>query len=93
MNLFVVTGADGFMYPSVAVGTHSITVRGTAQDGQSNDVTLTGLRITSNLNVNALVSTLGTIITIIIEANKDATFECQLDNEDFVPCKNNSLSA
>ena len=75
------------MYTSVAIGTHSITVRGTAQDGQSNEMTLSGLNVTSNLVVNATVSALGTAITLIIEANEDATFECQLDNQTFVPCK------
>ena len=84
---FFVTGADGFMYQSVAIGTHSVTVRGTAQDGQSNEVTLSGLNVTPNLNLTVLLTRLGTTITVIIEANKDATFECQLDNLDFEACK------
>ena len=71
------------MYASVAVGNHSITVRGTSQDGQTNEVIIT-LEISPE---SIAVTVSGTVITVIIESNLDATFECQLDDLNFVPCK------
>ena len=81
------------MYPSVAVGNHSVTVRGTSQDGQStNEVTLSPLEIMLNLVVRTSVSATGTVITVIIDANQDATFECQLDDAKFIPCMQQATS-
>ena len=75
------------MYPSVAPGEHNITVRGTTQDGQVEELRLGPLLVSSSFMITAAASPLGSTITVIIDANQDATFECQLDNEAFVPCK------
>ena len=34
---------------------------------------------------------LGTIITVTIDANQEAVFECQLDDSSFVPCNNRPI--
>ena len=81
-----VTGSDGFVYSSVPVGDHTIIVRGTAQDGQTSELTIS-LSVSSQFMITAVASVLGSTITVIIDANQDATFECQLDASSFVPCK------
>ena len=76
------------MYTSVAFGNHSVRVRGTTQDGQTSELLLTPLQVTSSqFMVTASAGLSGTIITLIIETTQDATFRCQLDDLDFVPCK------
>ena len=75
------------MYPSVTPGNHNITVRGTTQDGQVGELRLGPLLVSSSFMIMAVASSLGTIISVTIDATQDATFECQLDNEAFVPCK------
>ena len=72
------------MYTPVAVGNHIIIVRGTL-DGQSSDLMLS-LELLPGFTVTAELSASGTVITVIIEATVDATFQCQLDNSSFVPC-------
>ena len=72
------------MYTPVAVGSHNIIVRGT-QNGQSSDLMLS-LELLPGFTVTAELSASGTVITVIIEATVDATFQCQLDNSSFVPC-------
>ena len=72
------------MYTPVAVGSHNIIVRGTL-DGQSSDLMLS-LELLPGFTVTAELSASGTVITVIIEATVDATFQCQLDNSSFVPC-------
>ena len=81
-----VTGSDGFVYTSVAVGDHTITVTGTAQDGQTGELNLS-LTVSSPFMITAIATILGTTITVTIDANQDATFECQLDDSSFVSCK------
>ena len=80
------TGADGFEYTSVSPGTHFVTVRGTL-NSQSSDITLGPLTSLPELSFTTSVTVSGTVITLIIDANQGATFECQLDDQDFVPCK------
>ena len=80
----IVTGSDGFMYPSVAVGNHTVTVRGTL-NGQPSQLTLP-VEIFPQLTVTVTVTASGTVITVIIDANMNAMFQCQLDSDDFVPC-------
>ena len=87
------TGADGFVYTSVAVGDHNITVRGTTQDGQVGELNLGPLTISSSFMITAVASSLGTTITVIIDATEDATFECQLDDSNFVPCEWSTTAA
>ena len=79
-------GFDGFVYISVPIGDRSITVRGTSVDNQTSTVTVSPVRVSADLTVTATVSRDGTVITVIIDANQDATFECQLDNTSFIPC-------
>lgn len=43
LHICYVTGSDGFMYTSVSAGNHTVTVRGTSQDGQIAEVTLDAL--------------------------------------------------
>ena len=83
--MFVI-GADGFEYTSVTAGTHFVTVRGTL-NGLSRETTLGLLTSVPELSFSTSVSISGTVVTIIIHANQAATFECQLDDQDFVPCK------
>ena len=85
-----VSGFDGFVYPSVAFGNHSITVKGTSQDNEISEVILGPLLI-SPFMVTAACSELGTIITVIIDANQEAVFECQLDDSSFVSCNNQPI--
>ena len=82
-----VTGADNFVYTCVAPGNHTVTVRGTTQDGQVGELTFSPLQVSSTFMVTTVASPLGTTITVTICANQDATFECQLDDSNFVPCK------
>ena len=79
-------GADGFVYDSVSPGTHNVTVRGTL-NGQSVDAFLGPLTSVPELSFTTAVTVSGTVVTLIIEANQAATFECQLDDQEFVPCK------
>ena len=72
------------MYPSVPIGNRSIIVRG-MRGGASNDLSLS-VEVFPELTVTTTVTASGTVITAIIEANLDATFECQLDDLGFVPC-------
>ena len=72
------------MYTPVAVGNHNIIVRGTQND-QSSDLMLS-FELLPGLTVTAELSGSRTVITVIIEATVDATFQCQLDNSSFVPC-------
>ena len=81
-----VLGSDGFEFTSVLPGTHFVTVRGTAS-GQSLNATLGPLTSVPELTVGLTVSVSGTVVTATIEANQAATFECQLDDGPFVPCK------
>ena len=81
-----VLGCDGFEFTSVLPGIHFVTVRGTAS-GQSLDATLVLLTSVPKLIVALTVSVSGTVVTATIEANQAATFECQLDDGPFVPCK------
>ena len=83
---YVYVGYDGFQFTSVAAGTHFVTIRGTS-NGQSDEATLGPLTSISELSFSVFVTVSGTIITVFIAANQAATFECQLDNQDFVPCK------
>ena len=83
--MFVI-GADGFQCTSVAAGTHFVTVRGPL-NGLSGETTLGPLTSVPELSFTTSITISGTVVTIIIDANQDATFECQLDNQDFVPCK------
>lgn len=83
--MFVI-GTDGFEYSPVAPGTHFVTVRG-ALNGQSGEATLGPLTSVPRLTLATTVALSGTTITLTIEANQNATFECQLDDQDFVPCK------
>ena len=85
-------GFDGFTYTSVPFGNRNVTVRGTAQDGTSNQVILSPLMVVPPLTVTATLSASGTRITVTIEANQDATFECQLDDQDFISCKQKVLT-
>ena len=72
------------MFTSVAVGNHTVTVRGTL-NGQPSQLTLP-VEIVPQLTVTVTVTASGTIITVIIDSNMDATFECQLDSDEFIPC-------
>lgn len=75
------------MYRSVAIGDHSITVRGTGRDNQSSEINLQ-ITVRSIFTVNATYSVLGTVITVNnIISNQNATFECQLDDQNFTECK------
>lgn len=80
------------MYPSVAPGNHNITVTGTTQDGQVEEVRLGPLQVSSSFMITSVASALGTVITVSIDAPQNATFERQLDNEAFVPCKRSTIS-
>ena len=84
-------GADGFEFTSVLPGSHFVTVRGTS-GGQSLDATLGPLTSVPELTVSLTVSVSGTVVTATIEANQAATFECQLDNDAFVPCKQGNMT-
>ena len=79
-------GNDGFEYTSVAAGTHFVTVRG-ALNGLSGEATLGPLTSVPELSLATTVAISGTTITLTIVANQAATFECQLDDGEFVPCK------
>ena len=83
--MFVI-GNDGFEFTSVAAGTHFVTVRG-ALNGLSGETTLGPLASVPELLLSTSISVSGTVITIIIDANQAANFECQLDNQAFEPCK------
>ena len=82
-----VTGFDGFVFSSVAVGSHNITVRGTSSDGQTVEKTLNSVMIAEEFILTTTASALGTIITVTMDANQAAAFECKLDDSNFVPCK------
>ena len=75
------------MFSSVDVGSHNITVRGTSPDGQTVEKTLSSLMIAEEFIPMLTATALGTIITVTIDANQAATFECKLDDSSFVPCK------
>ena len=77
------------MYSSVGAIAHNVTVIGTTQDGQIKIITLTVLPTFLGFAVSATATAMGTVITIIINATEDATFECQLDGLGFIPCKPN----
>ena len=79
-------GSNGFQFTSVSPGTHFVTITGTL-NGLSGSETLGPLTSIPELTVESSISISGTVITVIIEANQAATFECQLDDQDFVPCK------
>ena len=80
------------MYSSVGAIAHNVTVIGTTQDGQIKIITLTVLPTFLGFAVSATATAMGTVITIIINATEDATFECQLDSLSPVPCKLNFLN-
>lgn len=84
-----VIGANGFEFTSVAAGTHFVTVRGTL-NSLTGDSTLGPLTSIPELSFQTIISVLGTVVTITIDANQAATFECQLDSQAFVPCKTNT---
>ena len=67
-------------------------MRGTTQDGQVGETRLGPLVVSPSFMITAVASPLGTTITVTIDANQDATFECQLDNEAFVPFKWSTIS-
>ena len=89
LSLYIstVTGVDDFVYFSVAFGNHTITVRGTTQDGQVGELNFGPLTVSPSFMIAVTASPVGTTITVTIDATEDATFECQLDDSKFVPCK------
>ena len=76
------------MYTSVPVGTHTVTVMGDLDDS-SGMAELAGLNVSLPLVVNVDVDQNITTIALMITANQEATFECQVDDGEFLPCKNN----
>ena len=79
-------GTNGFEYNPVAAGTHFVTVRG-ALNGLSGEATLGPLTSVPELTLATTVALSGTTITLTIVANQEATFECQLDDGEFMSCK------
>ena len=77
-------GFDGFMFTNVPEGEHFVRVRNAGSS--SILATLGPLRI---FRVATQWITQGTYITLaaINSSDPDATYECQLDNQPFVPCK------
>lgn len=61
----------GFVYSFVPAVNHTVTVRGTSEE----------------FIVTTAASALGTVITVTIDVNQAATFECKLDDSTFIPCK------
>ena len=79
-------GSDGFVYTSVPAGTHTVTVMGDL-DGSSGTEEIPGLAVLLPLIVDLDVDQNSTSIAVTITANQEATFECQVDDGAFVPCK------
>ena len=77
-------GFDGFMLTSVPEGEHFVRVRNVGSSSILATLGPLGL-----FRVATLWITQGTYITLAAIDSNDpaATYECQLDNQPFVPCK------
>jgi len=56
-------------------------------DGSSGTAVISGLSVLLPLIVDLDVAQNSTSIAVTITANQEATFECQVDDGAFVPCK------
>jgi len=77
-------GFNGFMFTGVPVGTHFVRVRNTGSS-----LILATLGPLTLFRFTTTWITQGTYITLaaINSSDPNATYECQLDNQPFVPCK------
>ena len=80
-----ISGVSGHMFNNVPSGEHSVTVRCTSADGLMNaSSTVSGLQF---LSVQLTLEPSGTSITVVPQANIEATHRCRLDDGPFVDCK------
>jgi len=77
-------GFDGFMFTGVPVGEHFVRVRNA---GSSPILAKLGPLTLFRITITWI--TQGTYITLaaINSSDPNATYECQLDNQPFMPCK------
>ena len=78
------------MFTNVPLGQHSVTVACTSTDDPSLTAfaTVTGLEF---LEVVLALESAGTSITVLLDANIQATHRCRLDNSEFVDCKSYAM--
>ena len=81
-----ISGNPGHMFSNVPEGEHSVTAICISTDDPSLTATSTvsGLQF---LSVGLGLEPSGTSITVIIQANIEATHRCSLDGGPFVDCK------
>ena len=81
-----ISGDSGHMFNNVPQREHNVTVICTSTDDSSLTATSTvsGLQF---LSVNFALKPSGTSITVIIQANIEATHTCRLNDGPFVDCK------
>lgn len=75
------------MFTSIPVGMHAVFVKRAVNVSDSMDtVEISSLNVTFTI-LNVIANNHGTGFTISITTNQEATFVYQVDDEDFVPCK------
>ena len=80
-----ISGDSGHMFNNVPSGEHSVTVRCASADGLNTASSIvSGLQF---LSVQLTLKTSGTSITVVPQANIEATHRCWLDDGPFVECK------
>ena len=85
-TILLCVGTNGFQFTSDFPCTHFVTINGTL-NGLSSSEMHGPLTSIPELTVESSINISGTVITVIIEANQAATFDCQFDDQDVVPCK------
>ena len=81
-----ISGVSGHMFNNVPQGDHSVTVTCNSVDspGLTVSSTVSGLQF---LRVRLSLDQAATSITVVPQANIEATHRCRLDNGPFVDCK------